>query len=77
MKGKVIMNTNQESNDQWWSSLPQGEKAVLRSVMDALKGARGCQVVEVARAARKWTPTIGCFIKVRLMHRRKAGGRRQ
>jgi len=60
------------NNDEWWKSLTRGEKLFLRSLMRMIQGAKRSQVVEVARAARKWESGRGCFIKVRLMHRRKA-----
>jgi len=52
---------------EWWKTLSQGERRLICSLMGLLRGAKRCQVAEVARAAAKWERGIGCFIKVRLM----------
>src|SRR4051812_45390494 len=56
--------------EQWWSSLNNGEKELIRGVMRMLRSAKQSQIEEVARAAQKWEIGIGCFIKVRLKHQR-------
>lgn len=58
---------------EWWKNLSQGERRLICSLMELLRGAKKCQVAEVARAAAKWERGIGCFIKVRLMNDRKLG----
>jgi hypothetical protein len=59
------------NNDEWWDSLTSGEKLFLRSLMRMIQSARRSQVQDVARAARKWETGLACFIKVRLMNRRR------
>jgi hypothetical protein len=66
------MKTKQNGPQEWWASLSQGERRLIRSVMGLLRGAKRSQVVEVARAAAKWERGIGCFIKVRLISAQSA-----
>jgi hypothetical protein len=65
------MKITNATTEQWWASLPAGEKDVIRSIMRMLRSAKQSQVRDVARAADKWEKGIGCFIKVRLMHTRR------
>ena len=52
----------------WWRALPWGERRLLIGVARMLRAARESEDPGVARAAAKWGRTLGCFIKVRLMH---------
>ena len=57
---------------EWWTALPEGEKTLLRAIGRMLRSAKRSRLPEVARAAAKWERGIGCFVKVRLMHARRA-----
>ena len=57
---------------EWWASLSNGERRLICSLMELLRGAKGSKLQDVANAAAKWERGIGCFIKVRLMNDRKA-----
>lgn len=65
------MNRNNSVTEQWWARLSGGEKQFIWALMRMIQGAKHSQVVEVARAAAKWEAGLACFIKVRLMHRRR------
>ena len=52
----------------WWRGLSAGEKAVIRSLIEAMRGLKRSQERQVAQAACKWERGITCFIKLRLMH---------
>jgi len=52
----------------WWRVLPWGERTLLIGVARMLRAARESEDPAVAQAAAKWGRTLGCFIKVRLMH---------
>lgn len=68
-----VMKTRR-SNEQWWSSLSDGEKDFLRLVMTLIRGAKHSHSTEVARAARLWEVRLACFIKTRLKHRQRQEG---
>src|SRR5215472_4178529 len=65
------MKTNNETNDQWWTSLSTGEKDFIRDLIRMIQGAKHSQIIEVARAARKWECALTCFLKVRLKNQRR------
>src|SRR5215472_15140560 len=71
------MKTNNETNDQWWTSLSTGEKDFIRDLIKMIQGAKHSQVIEVARAARKWECALTCFLKVRLKNQRPRWGARR
>lgn len=64
------MKTNNATIDEWWTSLSSGEKDFIRSLMRMIQGAKNSQVIEVARAARKWEGALTFFFKVRLKNQR-------
>jgi hypothetical protein len=61
------MKTGTIEPHEWWASLSAGERRLICSVMQMLRGAKRSQLRDVARAAMKWERGIGCFIKVRLI----------
>jgi len=70
------MKTGSVEPQEWWASLSAGERRLICSVVQMLRGAKRSQLRDVARAAVKWERGLGCFIKVRLMnarHGRRAG----
>jgi hypothetical protein len=64
------MKTNNGPNDQWWTSLSSGEKDLIRALMRMVQSAKHSEVIEVARAARKWESGLTFFFKVRLKNQR-------
>ena len=64
------MKTNNGTNDEWWTSLSNGEKNLIRTLMQMVQGAKNSEVIEVARAARKWESGLSFFFKVRLKNQR-------
>ena len=64
------MKTRNLEVQQWWTSLPSGERRLLCALMRLLKSARRSQINDVARAAAKWESGLAFFIKIRLMHQR-------
>lgn len=72
------MSTKQRGVEEWWAGLSKGERRLIRSVMEVLRGAKRSQIAEVARAARDWERVIGFFIKFRLkaecQRQRRRGG---
>ena len=65
------MNTTQQMPEEWWGSLPRGERKFIWTLMRMIGSAKKSQFAEVARAAQKWGPGIACFIKVRLINSRR------
>lgn len=51
----------------WWRAVPEEERALLRSLVGMLEGAKRSRVGGVVRAAHKWESTLNCFMKVRLL----------
>ena len=64
------MKTNNGTNDEWWTSLSNGEKNLIRTLMRMVQSAKHSEVIEVARAARKWESGLTFFFKVRLKNQR-------
>jgi hypothetical protein len=64
------MKTNNGTNDEWWTRLSSGEKDFIRALFRMVQSAKHSQVIEVARAARKWESGLSFFFKVRLKSRR-------
>lgn len=64
------MKTNTATNDQWWTTLPNGEKDLIRSLMRMVQSAKHSEIVEVSRAARKWERGLCFFFKVRLKNQK-------
>src|ERR1051326_5090129 len=64
------MKTNTATTDLWWTTLSSGEKDFIRDLMRMVRGAKQSQVIEVARAARKWERGLSFFFKVRLKNQR-------
>ena len=64
------MKTNNAVTDQWWTTLSSGEKELIRTLMRMVQGAKRSEVVEVARAARKWERGLSFFFKSRLKNQR-------
>src|SRR5260221_11017178 len=64
------MKTNNGPNDQWWTSLSSGERDLIRALMRMVQSAKHSEVIEVARAARKWESGLTFFFKVRLKNQR-------
>jgi len=52
----------------WWRVLPWGERVFLVALARMLRAARESEHPGVKQAAAKWERSLGCFIKVRLMH---------
>jgi len=52
----------------WWRALPWGERVFLVALARMLRAARESEHPGVKQAAAKWERSLGCFIKVRLMH---------
>ena len=52
----------------WWLEVPAAEKAVIRDVINSIRGLKSSRSGPVAMAARKWERSLACFIKFRLMH---------
>ncbi|HOS76162.1 MAG TPA: hypothetical protein PKW12_12980 [Verrucomicrobiota bacterium] len=71
------VNASQEAAaaPEWWTALPAGERQFLRRLARLVRAARRSRAPEVARAAAKWERALACFIKVRLRHERRGGGR--
>lgn len=71
-----MKNENGKSNNgasqipAWWLEVPAAEKAVIRDVINSIRGLKSSRSWPVAMAARKWERSIGCFIKFRLMGER-------
>lgn len=57
---------------EWWRDLSAGEKAVIRGLIEAMRGLKRSEERQVAQAAYKWERGITCFIKLRLMNDRSA-----
>src|SRR5881275_1952243 len=79
MLDTVTMNSIQKNQDgravvataevpEWWARVPAEERQVLSELMRMVRGLKQSRVPQVARAARAWECTLGCFIKVRLMN---------
>jgi len=68
--GPGKMKTNNETIDQLWTNLSSGEKDFIRALIWMVQGAKRSQVIEVARAARKWESGLAFFFKVRLRNQR-------
>lgn len=64
------MKTNTATNDQWWTTLPGGEKDLIRALMRMVQGAKQSELAEVSRAARKWERGLSFFFKSRLKNQR-------
>ncbi len=64
------MKTNVAATDEWWTTLSTGEKDLIRALMRMVQGAKHSEIVEVARAARKWESGLSFFFKVRLKNQR-------
>ncbi len=64
------VKTNNGTAEQWWTSLSSGEKDFIRALMRMVQSAKDSQVIEVARAARKWESGLTFFFKVRLKNQR-------
>jgi hypothetical protein len=56
----------------WWADVPGGEKILIHALVRMLRSAKRSKSREVARAAAQWERGLGCFIKTRLMNRRRA-----
>ena len=69
-----MKNENGKSNNgasqipAWWLEVPAAEKAVIRDVINSIRGLKNSRSGPVAMAARKWERSLACFIKFRLMH---------
>lgn len=64
------MKTINATNDQWWTTLPSGEKDLIRALMRMVQGAKRSEILEVSRAARKWERGLSFFFKVRLKNQK-------
>ena len=64
------MKTNTATTNQWWTTLSNGEKDLIRALMRMVQGAKRSEIVEVARAARKWESGLTFFFKLRLRNQR-------
>jgi hypothetical protein len=64
------MKTNTATTDEWWTTLSRGEKDLICALMRMVQGAKHSEIVEVARAARKWESGLTFFFKVRLKNQR-------
>jgi hypothetical protein len=64
------MKTNNATTDEWWTTLSSGEKNLICALMRMVQGAKHSEIVEVARAARKWESGLSFFFKVRLKNQR-------
>ena len=61
---------------EWWALAPAGERRFLGGLARMMRSAKRSRSPDVARAAVKWGPTLGCFIKVRLMAEQRKADRR-
>ena len=72
-----MRNENSKANGgavgtpDWWRDLSAGEKAVIRTLIEGMRGLKRGGELQVVEAARKWDRKITCFIKVQLMHDRR------
>ena len=64
------MKTSSGPTDQWWTSLSCGEKEFIRALIRMVQSAKHSEVIEVARAARKWESGLTFFFKVRPKNQR-------
>ena len=64
------MKTNIATTEEWWTTLSTGEKDLIRALMRMVQGAKHSEIVEVARAARKWESGLTFFFKLRLKNQR-------
>jgi hypothetical protein len=64
------MKTNNRQSPEWWVTLPETEKTVLRTFMHSIRAMEECTSPQIASAARKWDATLSCFIKTRLINRK-------
>ena len=67
---RLKMRLNTTTNDLWWTTLSKGEKDLIRALIQMVRGAKRSDIVEVARAARKWESGLVCFFKVRLKNQK-------
>ena len=58
------------TDHRWWSTLPDGEKELIRALMGMVRGAKRSELLEVSRAARKWERGLCFFFKSRLKNER-------
>lgn len=66
------MKTSSGPTDHWWTSLSSGEKEFIRALIRMVQSAKHSEVIEVARAARKWESGLTFFFKVRLKNQKAA-----
>jgi hypothetical protein len=64
------MKTSTATTDEWWTTLSTGEKDLIRALMRMVQGAKHSEIVEVARAARKWESGLTFFFKLRLKNQK-------
>jgi hypothetical protein len=70
-KQRVVRCAGQCQAPEWWATLPEGERAVIKAMADMLRSAKQSGLKEVALAAAKWESGIGFYVKLRLMNERR------
>jgi hypothetical protein len=64
------MNKPRQSKTEWWTHVPESEKAFIRVLIGMIHEVKAHGRPEVAHAAGVWESSLVCFIKTRLRHRR-------